>query len=365
LIIDSSRALFGSTQNGGANDDGTVFELTPPLNNCKVAYNSSTAMCYSNFNPITCNGDPVCIATVNNDRVICLDAALLAFDSCTAAQPPTASAAWTETLLHGFTGKDGRLPTGGLISDASGALYGTTLGGGIYSKGAVFRLTPPPATAGTWSETVLFSFSGGKDGSFPLAGLLSDASGAFYGTTQSGGMYGQGTVFKLSPPGVAGSSWSEVILHSFTGAGDGAVPVSGLLSDASGALYGTTLEGGASGRGTVFKLVPSAATDGKWTEIVLHHFSSKDGANPFANLTQDTSGALYGTTLEGGVGGLGTVFRLTLPTTFAGVPGQANCIAQSISLLTQKYGGAAQAAAALGYANTTGLQNAVVTYCAG
>ena len=121
-------------------------------------------------------------------------------------------------MLHSFTGgtSDGSNPTASLVSDASGALYGTTPLGGAYGKGTVFKLVAPTTTGGTWSETVLLSFTGGKDGSFPDAGLLSDASGALYGTTPLGGLDGAGTVFNLTPPAVAGGLWTESMLHTIS-----------------------------------------------------------------------------------------------------------------------------------------------------
>jgi len=143
-----------------------------------------------------------------------------------------AASAQTLTTLHTFTGTDGAIPVASLITDGSGALYGTTLSGGMFNSGVVFKLTPPPATGGTWLETVLYNFTGGVDGSNPNAGLLADASGALYGTTAYGGTGGYGTVFKLTATG-------ETVLHNFTGAIDGGLPGLGLI-DTSGALYGTT-----------------------------------------------------------------------------------------------------------------------------
>jgi uncharacterized repeat protein (TIGR03803 family) len=321
LIADASGALYGTTGIGGTPcashvSCGTVFKLTPP----------------------GATGGP-----------------------------------WTETVLNSFTGVDGWAPGAGLIADASGALYGTTRLGGFGSGGpgggfgtccgTVFKLTPPGVTGGPWTETVLHAFGG--DGTTPEAGLIADASGALYGTTAQDG------VFKLTPPGATGGPWTETVLYSFIGGGDGAAPVAGLIADASGALYGTTQAGGGTGCagglgcGTVFKLTPPTTTGGTWTESVLYSFTGgTDGANPVAGLIADTSGALYGTTEGGGSGG-GTVFKLTLPATFAGVPGQANCHGQSISFLANTYGGIAAAATALGYASVKDLQDAVTNYCAG
>jgi uncharacterized repeat protein (TIGR03803 family) len=198
------------------------------------------------------------------------------------------------TVLHSFTGgADGSGPHAGLVLDAAGNLYGTTANGGTYSYGVVFQLD----TTGT--ETVLYTFTGGADGANPYAGLLRDASGNLYGTTYYGGADNKGVVFKLDPTG------KETVLYSFTGASDGAHPYAGLIQDAAGNLYGTTYNGGSSNKGVVFKL----GTTG--IETVLHSFTGPpDGANPSAGLIRDTAGNLYGATYYGGSSDKGVVFKL-------------------------------------------------------
>jgi uncharacterized repeat protein (TIGR03803 family) len=223
------------------------------------------------------------------------------------------------TALYNFCSKakaeDGRNPRAGLISDEAGNLYGTTSEGGtkggvcgIFGCGVVFMLDT------TGKETVLYSFTGGADGENPTASLVRDAEGNLYGTTYSGGdpscgTYGCGTVFKLD------INNKESILHSFTGRFlDGGNPQAGLIRDAAGNLYGTTLDGGSFSGGTVFMLDPS----GK--ESILHNFSGKpDGAGPESGVIMDAKGNLYGTTYGGGdakcIGGhgygCGVVFKLT------------------------------------------------------
>ena len=157
----------------------------------------------------------------------------------------------TETVLYRFGGADGNSPAG-LVFDAEGNLYGTTFYGGITSDcsgyqpgcGVVFELTP------SGMETVLYSFTGGADGAYPSGGLIFDSEGNLYGATQNGGAYGCGVIFELSPSG------TETVLYSFTGGDDGAVPNGPLVFDSQGNLYGTTLYGGAKLVGTVFKLAP-------------------------------------------------------------------------------------------------------------
>ena len=215
---------------------------------------------------------------------------------------------WTGGVLHRFTDRDGRYPSAPLIFDAAGNLYGTTqLGGtgGGGERGVVFKLAPNPD--GTWTESVLHEFAGFVDGCDPLAGLVFDGAGNLYGT--AAGCYGgmDGVIFKLAPN--PDGTWTESVLYSFGGGPDGATPTAGLTFDAAGNLYGTTDQGGAYGSGVVFKLAPNP--DGTWTEIVLYTFTGgADGANPYAGLIFDAAGNLYGTTSGGGAAGYGVVFKL-------------------------------------------------------
>jgi uncharacterized repeat protein (TIGR03803 family) len=252
LISDAAGNFYGTTTSGGADGVGTVFELTPK-----------------------------------------------------------AGGGWTEKVLHTFksNGRDGNYPLAGVIFDASGNLYGTTPRGGIHNAGTVFQLTP--GTAGGWVETVLYSFHNGPG---PVAGLIVDAAGNLYGTTQHGGAYLLGAVFELTPR--VGGGWTKKVLHSFNSSrGDGILPSAGVIFDTLGNLYGTTSDGGVYGTGTVFELTPTAG--GGWTERVLHNFTNdgKDGQYPFASLIFDAAGNLYSTTNYGGSGacsnvGCGTVFEL-------------------------------------------------------
>lgn len=201
------------------------------------------------------------------------------------------------TVLHAFKGvPDGVDPRADLIRDArSGYIYGTTFEGGAYGYGALFKLDKGAA------ETVLYSFcSVAKcdDGAAPLGGLIRDVSGNLHGTTAEGGVYNYGSVFRLD------HGDSETVLYSFTGQADGNVGYERLVRDAAGNLYGTTLFGGSSDLGTVFKVDPT----GKKT--VLHSFGGSDGAYPEAGLLRDTNGILYGTASLGGSHSSGTVFKL-------------------------------------------------------
>jgi uncharacterized repeat protein (TIGR03803 family) len=218
-----------------------------------------------------------------------------------------------ETVLYDFCERgypctDGYNPAAGLVFDEKGNLYGTTRSGGAYGAGVVFRLTPEG------KETVLYSFcaqSKCADGYYPAAGLVFDQKGNLYGTAEYGGAYNGGVVFKLTPRG------KYAVLHSFcsqSGCTDGEYPAAGLVFDLKGNLYGTTAGGGASNCdgstcGVVFKLTP------KGTETVVYSFCSQsgctDGEYPAAGLVFDLKGNLYGTTASGGERYAGVVFKLT------------------------------------------------------
>jgi uncharacterized repeat protein (TIGR03803 family) len=201
--------------------------------------------------------------------------------------------AQTFTVLSNFTGSSGAYPYGGLMQDSAGTLYGTTYSGGSSSAGTTFAVL-------YGAEPVLHSFSG-SDGSIPKGGLIRDQSGVLYGTTQDGGAYGFGTVFALSNTG------SLTTLFSFAGgSSDGAAPFGGLVRDSAGNLYGTTGSGGLFGLGTVWTLSPSG------TEAVLYSFSGPDGSSPaYGSLMLDKTGNLYGVTAYGGTSDDGVIFRMT------------------------------------------------------
>ena len=209
-----------------------------------------------------------------------------------ASSTGVASAAPTLTVLHSFTGyPDGIEPLGRLAMDSSGALYGTTFGGGTTGGGfgTVFKLAPPAAGKTQWTKTILYAFTGKSDGSNPRGSVILDNSGALYGTTTYGGA-GAGTVFKLIPPPAGKTQWTSTVLHSFGGGNDGQNPWAGLIMDNTGALYGTTNGGGSNPAiyGTVFKLTPRSAGHTQWTETVLHSFGATgDGSHPVAGMLMD------------------------------------------------------------------------------
>jgi len=301
LIFDAAGNLYGTTSSGGANGTGTVFELSPNAHGGwtdKVLYSFGFAP--DGVNPMSSlvfDSSGNLYGTTFNGGV----------DWGTVFELSPGNSTWTETILYTFTGgSDGGAPLAGLVFDAAGNLYGTTERGGAYnSYGTVFELTPGN---GKWTETVLHSFGNGTDGRFPVAGVIFDAAGNLYGTTEIGGSHSAGVVFELTP---SGSGWKEKIIHTFGSGTDGVGPEAGLTFDGQGNLYGTTHNGGADNYGSVFELSPTAT--GSWTETRLHNFTYRhDGSQPAAGVTLDSLGNVYGTDDEGGAGGYGVAFEISL-----------------------------------------------------
>jgi len=331
LALDSAGNLYGTTFEGGTGDHtlcsqgcGVVFKLSRSSNgaNETVLYNfCSLANCSDGASPAA---------------GLILDSAGNLYGTTTGGgtQNPSCPGptgcgtvfelvhnsddTWTEVVLHRFSITDGAAPQAGLTFDSAGNLYGTTSQGGAYGFGLVFMLTP---SAGSWTQSVLYSFTGSTDGNEPFASVILDSAGNLYGTTYRGGLQtgmcgtiqGCGVVFKLAP--AVGESWTETVLHAFNG-GDGADIVSGLTFDAAGNLYGAAYLGGTSrkcglqGCGLIFKLTLNR--NGAWTETELHSFTDGSaGAHPTGTLVFDSTGNLYATTRGGGTALDGVVFELS------------------------------------------------------
>jgi uncharacterized repeat protein (TIGR03803 family) len=210
------------------------------------------------------------------------------------------SCPWTETVIHrfGLADGDGSLPVYGKpLFDRAGNLYGTTKGGGAFGNGTVYELTP---SSGGWTENILWSFSG-NGGIHPVSSLIFDSEGNLYGTSADGGTYNSGTVFELSP---AGSGWAETTLFSFDYYSTGDSPSGGLAWDAQGNLYGTTSFGGPLYGGTVFQLAPVA---NGWRFSQVMAFSYYQG--PDDTPTLDSAGNIYLSAYS--TGSLGAIFKLT------------------------------------------------------
>ncbi|HZQ68488.1 MAG TPA: choice-of-anchor tandem repeat GloVer-containing protein [Terriglobales bacterium] len=225
---------------------------------------------------------------------------------------PQGGGSFTENLLHLFHGTpDGDTPESRLVL-MNGTLFGTTLLGGANNMGTVFATIPPTQPGGPWTTRILYSFGGmSNDGLNPNAGLLPARPG-FYGETMNGGAAGRGTVFKLTPPVNPGDPWIETTLYSFKAGGDAAFPSGELAQDASGNLYGTTTLGGSNNFGAVYQLSPPVG-GGWWTESVVYSFHGPDGSSPGGKLFVAKDGTLYGTTSGGGAHQAGTVFQLIPP----------------------------------------------------
>lgn len=230
-------------------------------------------------------------------------AALLAFTASTAAQKPPAL-----RTLYSFTGgADGLSARADVVNGKGGVLYGTAYQGGTGACpsgcGTVFSLTPPASPGGVWTETTLYSFTGHSDGVYPSSVVIG-SGGVLHGTAHGGS--GFGTVFSLAPPAGGpsgpGGAWTETTLYSFTGGSGGGDPA-GVVTGKDGALYGATWFGGTANHGTVFQLTPPASPGGAWTETTLHSFTGAIFANGVV-IGCGPSGhpVLYGTTHYGGTG---------------------------------------------------------------
>ena len=313
LIFDSSGNAYGTTVTGGQYGCGTVFELTPLSGGQwqeSVLYNFG---CFDDgknlYGGVTFDKAGTSLygtTAAGGNGGICSG------DGCGVVYKLTRSGnTWTQSVLYNFTGgNDGSGPGGGVVFDAAGNLYGTTPDGGANSVGVVYQLSL--GNGGQWTQKVIHAFTGGNDGAVgPLGLLLLDKSGNLFGVAELGGANGVGTVYKLSLAG--GGSWNFTTLYAFKGQPDAGFPYGGLIADRSGALYGTTYYGGVSGAGAVFEVRPAPNPTG-WNEFVLYSFKGgTDGSNPTSTLLFDAGNNLYGTTTTGGNPSCdcGTVFKLS------------------------------------------------------
>jgi uncharacterized repeat protein (TIGR03803 family) len=369
LLLNSKGDLFGITSEGGSDTAvcygygcGVAFEIAPQTGRWKESVLFS-------FSP------PSGTEYIQLQSQLAMDAAGNIYGTQADGGDPTCNCGliyqltktdgvWTENVLHNFLGAnsgDGATPYTGLVEDAAGNLYGATGNGGTYyDSGTIFELTPN--SDGSWSYNIIYDFGAGgyPTAQGPFGPLSIDSAGNIYGTTDDGGIYEDGTVFKLSPSnggwkesvlfnftlsygnyaGINGviigpggdlygttvydgiyslgtlykltpavGYWNKTILHTFTGGLDGGNPFGGIIVSPTGALYGAGNQGGSFGYGNVFKF---SETSGKWSQTVLHSFTGKtDGSRPYGGLTLDAHGNLYGTASEGGAYGYGTAFEIT------------------------------------------------------
>jgi uncharacterized repeat protein (TIGR03803 family) len=207
----------------------------------------------------------------------------------------------TESVIYSFRGSsDGATPAAALLADRTGALYGTTANGG-HGLGTVFMLEPSHTG---YSESILYRFQGGSDGSHPYSTLITDASGALYGTTRKGGTYHEGTAFKLTR---SASGYSETVIHAFGAKGDGIQPIAGLVRDDAGNLYGTAWSGRRGG--AVFQLTP---TGSGYTETIAYQFAEpSEGEDLVGGVIRTPNGTIFGSSAEGGTDNDGSIFALS------------------------------------------------------
>jgi uncharacterized repeat protein (TIGR03803 family) len=209
------------------------------------------------------------------------------------------------TTLVSFNGSNGQEPISSVITDANGDLFGTTNFGGANNDGTVFEIANT-ASGYASSPTNLVSFDG-SNGAYPSGGLIANANGDLFGTTQTGGASGDGTVFEIANT-ATGYGSSPTTLVSFNSS-NGQVPINSLITDANGDLFGTTQSGGASGEGTVFEIA-NTATGYASSPTTLVSFDGSNGENPMSSLIADANGDLFGTTQSDGTSGEGTVFEI-------------------------------------------------------
>jgi uncharacterized repeat protein (TIGR03803 family) len=332
VIFDGAGNLYGTTNNGGARNDGAVYQLSP---NGTESVLHSFSICGASKTGCTEGNSP--------EGPLVMDASGNLFGTAAAGGGPGRLAGTvfmlapngSETTLYAFCSKtnciDGEHPRGGLVVDAHGNLFGVTSAGGGRGMGVVYQLT---AGSPQYKQTVIHSFCSSPtctDGAFPAAGtspapgLIIDAAGNLYGTTSQGGAHDNGEVFELSPSD--SGTYALRVLYSFCPKDDcsgGQAPNSGLLLDGAGNIYGTTARGGTGHTfqnesvGVLFRLSPHGQD---FTETVLYNFCSEshctDGALPTGSLIMDSAGVLYGTASAGGAKKAGVVFALAPNGTYA------------------------------------------------
>jgi len=307
LVMDSAGNLYGTSVQGGTFGGGTVFRLSP-------ASGGWAHTVLYNFTGGADGGEPYKGVTLDSHGDLYGTAVTGGGGSCEGGcgvvyKLSNSGGVWTQSVVHTFTGgNDGFGPGSPVTIDKHGNLYGTTPTGGASGFGVVYGIKP--VANGNWKLIVIHAFTGGTDGLGGSASrLLLNAAGDLYGVNTVGGANGFGNVFKLAP---SNGQWQLTTLYSFKDQPDGASPYGGVIFDKSGNLYGTTYYAGANDVGTVYKLTPNGSS---WTESVLYSFKGgSDGDSPISTLVSDGQGNMYGTTSDGGAAkcGCGTIFRISL-----------------------------------------------------
>ena len=296
LIFDASGNLYGTAYAGGAHGQGVVFELSPD----GVSWSETVLYSFNSIPPNWTDGSypesGLIMDTAGNLYGTTQTGGGM-FQPGVVFELSPAKGGWTEQVIFAYPAQDGSAGAGGLTMDAAGNLYGV-------GNQVVFELSPGQ---GGWTANVLHTFGEPKGGLTAQGIPVLDKNGNIYGTTLSGGAKGNGTVYKLilGKKGV----WTEKVLYSFKGRKDGSNPLAGIIFDAAGNIYGTTTAGCKTNNGTVYELVAPIGK-GSYKEKVLWSFSGPDGSAPDASLIFDGAGNLYGTTKMGGTAGMGSVFEV-------------------------------------------------------
>jgi uncharacterized repeat protein (TIGR03803 family) len=293
----AGNMMYGTTFGGGANGYGTVFSL----------HNSGASWALRPLYPFAGGNDgegPVARVMIGANGALYGSTSAGGGGPCQqsngylgcgtvfslrppARAPGSAIYNWISTVLYRFSGSDGQYPQGDLTFDLAGNIYGTTVGGGSADLGLIYSLAP---SNGGWTQNILYQAQGNGDGEYAWGGVVFDQFGNLYGIFGQNGPYGYGAIYELTP---SGSGWSESTIHGFTYHGnDGANPQGGLILDALGNLYGTTVHSPMGG-GTVFEMVPLG---GSWSYDFLYGFSGGIDLGPYDKLLMDVAGNLYGTT---------------------------------------------------------------------
>jgi uncharacterized repeat protein (TIGR03803 family) len=307
LETDSAGNIYGTTVLGGDFGSGTVFQLSPTPNGWVHT------VLYS-FTGGADGGEPYKGVTLDSEGNLYGTAVTGGSGNCeggcgVAYKVSNTGGTWTQAVIHAFTGgDDGSGPGARVTVDTAGNIYGMAPTGGANGLGTIYRIRQAPT--GAWAFMVIHAFTGGADGASGSAGRMILREGHLYGAATTGGSHGSGVVFELTRRGTRGiGGWDFRTIYSFQGQPDGSFPYGALLFDGSGNLYGTTYYGGANGIGAVYKLSPQPV--GEWTEDLIYSFEQgTDGNSPISNLVFDVAGNLYGTTSEGGLGS-GTIFKLS------------------------------------------------------
>ena len=304
LVRDASGNLYGSTVQGGDHASGTVWQLHPNGDG------TWTHTVLYSFTGGSDGGEPYKGVTLDATGNLFGTAVTGGSGACeggcgVAYEVANNGGTWTQSVIHAFAGAaDGSGPGAGLTVGPDGALYGMAPTGGADGAGTVYRMWQQ---SGAWQFAVIHTFTGGEDGAGGSAGRLLFNGLNLYGAATSGGRYGGGVVYELSP--LASGPWPLRVLYAFKGDPDVSFPYGGLMFDGTGNLYGTAYYDGEFDAGGVYQLTPKRR--GAWKERVLYDFhGGTDGGSSIANLVSDSAGNLYGTTSAGGFGGQGVIFRL-------------------------------------------------------